>query len=350
MRGMALRTGAAAAFRGPASAALSVTLLIGLGAPGHARAETSSDDKALATVLFKEGRALLAGGQISLACAKFEESQRLDPGGGTILNLALCHEQAGLLARSWSELNEAAAFARRDRRPDREAIAVEHARVLERRLSTLTIVVPESVRTEGLRVERDGHEVGQASWSTPMPVDGGEHVVRVAARGKEPFESTVVIAKEGDAHTVEIPPLRDAAIAAAPAATPAAVSLVVAPSAPAVDPLVDRGPAKTSRRRALAFAVGGAGLAQLGVAGYFALRAADKHRQSDLNCPGERCDQTGVDLNHQAETAADIATVLTITGLASVATGVYLFATSRRISPHVAISGHGSMVGLAGWF
>ena len=98
---------------------------------------------------------------------------------------------------------------RRDRRGFREAIAVEHARALEPRLSTLTIVVPESVRTEGLRVERDDHGRTQASWSTPMPVDGGEHLVRVTARGKEPFESTVAIAKEGDAHTVEIPPLRD---------------------------------------------------------------------------------------------------------------------------------------------
>ena len=96
--------------------------------------------------------------------------------------------------------------------------------------------------------------------------------------------------------------------------------------------------------------MGGAGLAQLGVAGYFALRAVDKQHQSDLNCPGGRCDQTGVDLNDQAGTSADVASLLTITGLASVATGIYLFATSRRVSPHLAISGRGSMVGLVGCF
>jgi hypothetical protein len=322
---MAFLVGSAARVRGAAPA----ILLIVLGIPGRAWAETSADDKALATVLFKEGRAMLAEGQISLACPKFEESHRLDPSGGTILNLALCHEQEGRLARSWSELNEAAAFARRDRRPDREAIAVEHARALEPRLSTLTIVVPESARTEALRVERDGREVGQASWSTAMPVDGGEHIVRATAPGKEPFAGTVVVAKEGDAQTVEIPPLRGIASVAAPAATPAAVSLVAHPSAPAVDPLVDRGPPKTSGRRTLAWTVGGAGVAQLGVAGYFALRALDKHRQSDVACPGGRCDQNGVSLNDQAATAADVATVLTITGLLSVATGIYLLATSR---------------------
>jgi hypothetical protein len=329
--------------RGPVSAITSAIVLIGLAAAGRAEAETSADDKALATVLFKEGRALMAEGRLALACPKFEESHRLDPGGGTILNLALCHEQEGLLARSWSELNEAAAFARRDRRPDREAMAVEHARALEPRLSTLTIVVPASARMEGLRIERDGREVGQASWSTAMPVDGGDHVVRATAPGKQPFASTVVVGKEGDAHTVEIPPLQAIAAVVAPAATSASATVVA--------PLVDRGPAPTNRRRTLAWTVGGAGLAQLGIAGYFALRAADKRHQSDLACPDGRCDQRGVQLNDEAGRAADVATVLTITGLASVATGIYLLATSRRAPTlQVAISGHASMVGLQGSF
>jgi hypothetical protein len=63
----------------------------------------------------------LTEGRVSDACPKFEESHRLDPSGGTILNLALCHEKEGKLARSWSEFNEASAFARRDYRADREA-------------------------------------------------------------------------------------------------------------------------------------------------------------------------------------------------------------------------------------
>src|SRR5262249_28728261 len=107
MRRMALLVGSAAAIPGVAPAVLSAIRLAATATSGRARAETSADDKALATVLFKEGRAMMARGDISLACPKFEESHRLDPSGGTILNLALCHEQQGLLARSWSELNEA---------------------------------------------------------------------------------------------------------------------------------------------------------------------------------------------------------------------------------------------------
>src|SRR5215831_7829437 len=81
-----------------------------------AMAEPSGEDRALATVLFREGRALVASGKIAEACDKFEESQRLDPSGGTILNLALCHEMLGQLARSWSEFNEAGALARKEGR------------------------------------------------------------------------------------------------------------------------------------------------------------------------------------------------------------------------------------------
>ena len=85
-------------------------------AVGRAQAEPTADDKALATVLFQEGRALMSAGRIADACLKLEESERLDPSGGTLLNVALCHEQEGRLARSWSEFNDAAVVARRDGR------------------------------------------------------------------------------------------------------------------------------------------------------------------------------------------------------------------------------------------
>ena len=56
------------------------------------------------------------------ACLKFEESQRLDPSGGTILNLASCHEREGRLARAWSEFSDAATMAIRDGKHEREVL------------------------------------------------------------------------------------------------------------------------------------------------------------------------------------------------------------------------------------
>ena len=174
---------------------------------GRARAAPSPEEKALATTLFQEGRALMATQKYEEACPKLEESQRLDPSGGTILNLALCHERGARLASSWSEFKEAAMVARRDARQDREQEALSHVQALEPRLSRLTIVVPPSARVEGLQIERDGREIGPGAWSTAMPIDGGEHTVRATALGRDPFAITVAVAKESDAKTVEIPVL-----------------------------------------------------------------------------------------------------------------------------------------------
>ena len=40
-----------------------------------------------------------------------------------------------------------------------------------------------------------GHELARAAWSTAMPIDGGEHVIRASAPGREPYETKVTIAK-----------------------------------------------------------------------------------------------------------------------------------------------------------
>lgn len=291
--------------RRAALAASLVCLLAG----GRAAAEPSADDKALATALFREARALMGQGQTSDACLKFEESHRLDPSGGTILNLALCHEQEGKLARSWSEFNEAIAFARRDRRGDREAEATQHANKLEPRLSRLTVVVPAVVRVDGLRVERDGREISPASWSVAMPVDGGEHVVRATAPAHRPFATTIALPAEGGAATVEIPALAPTPPPAAPPPAADAPTLLVT----AVAPPPDRKP-----RRTAAWIAGGAGLAQLIVASYYGLETfnlkSDPTRQDD------------------AFRAADRSTALYITGLLTTAVGVYLYMTSRPTS------------------
>ncbi len=298
-----------------------VVLAVLLAGAGRLRAEPSADDRALATALFRDGRALMVAGRVLEACPKLEESHRLDPSGGTILNLALCHEQQGAIARSWSEFSEAIAFARRDGRRDREQAAAAHAGALEPRLSKLTIVVPERARTPGLRIERDGRELGQASWSIAMPVDGGDHEVRATAPGRRPFSTKAAIAPELAVATIEIPPLEVDPLATLAADPMLASRSVATPPAP---PLLS-----PKARRRLGWSAGAAGVVQLAVAGVFGLRAFDKRQQSDDLCPNGVCaNPSGPDLNNQAGRAADVSTILAITGLASVAVAVYLLMTS----------------------
>jgi hypothetical protein len=114
-----------------------------------APAEGESDERALATALFREGRRLMAEGRPAEACPKLEESQRLDPGGGTLLNLALCHELEGRTATSWSEFANALSIARRDHRDDRAAEAQRHMASLEPKLARLRLVVPADARCPG---------------------------------------------------------------------------------------------------------------------------------------------------------------------------------------------------------
>jgi len=329
-------------------------LLVILLLTGRAGAEPSPDDRALATALFQEGRQLMSAGDTAAACPKLQESHRLDPSGGTILNLALCHEQEGMLARSWSEFHEAIALAHRDQRGDREEVAESHVRALEPRLSKLTIVVPESSRVEGLRIERDGRELGEASWSTPMPVDGGEHIVRATAPGKRPFSMSIVVGNEADARVVEVP----AFVAALDLPPPVAI----APSSPDARMLGGAG-AKQDRgagvRRTLGWALGAAGLVQWGFAGYFGVQAFRKHAESNSECPEEHCSELGVELNDASKRAADASTVLALTGLATLSTGVYLLASSppgssvhgrSRKPPRLAVGSKGPMLVFQGRF
>src|SRR5262245_35009360 len=53
-----------------------------------------------ADALFKKGKALLGQQKYAEACKAFEESHQLDPAIGTMLNLALCFEGWGKIAKA----------------------------------------------------------------------------------------------------------------------------------------------------------------------------------------------------------------------------------------------------------
>ena len=185
-----------------------VTLAFGaLTVARPAAAQGADTDRQIAQQLFDDGRALLEARRYGEACTKFAESQRLDPGGGTLLNLANCHELEGKTATAWSEFRDALGQAIKDGRKDREDFTRTHIDALAPLLMRIVVRVPEQVAGRAPEINIDKSKLPPAAWNTPIPVDPGEHRVSVSAPGVEPWTTTVSVSEPGQTYVVELPSL-----------------------------------------------------------------------------------------------------------------------------------------------
>jgi hypothetical protein len=285
-------------------------------------ARPGDEDKALAATLFDEGHALLSQGEVPAACRKLEESQRLDPLPGTILNLAACHEREGLTASAMAEFREARALAERDHRGDRVAYADEHLRSIERRLSRLLIVVPPSADLHDLTITRDGVAIGRAAWGERIPVNPGAHVIEATAPHKQSLRVEVSVGPDADVQTVTIPALQDAPVGAPPRVLASPVTASAAP--PSLEhpaPERERG---LSKRRQWALVAAGTGVAGIVTGSVAGLGAIAKHDAPGAVCTGTPC-PAAVGLNGEAGFAADVSTASFAVGLVGLGLGAFLW-------------------------
>ena len=275
----------------------------------------------------------MAGGNYAEACPKLEESLRIDPALGTLLNLADCYERAGKLATAWSKYLELAAKARAAGQTERAQIGRRKAAALAPRLANLVIEAPAANRTPGLEVSRDGAVVGQSEWGAPIPIDSGTHTIDATAAGRSPWSASVDVA--GDASTVKVvvPEL-------APVVTEPASSQKDSPSSAL--PTSDRapgdehgprglGPRGLGTQKILAIVSGSIGLAGVGIGTFFGLQSMSKHSTASAACPRAQCpDASGSDLWNDARTSGNISTVAFIVGGAGVAGGLALWLTAPK--------------------
>lgn len=247
-------------------------LLLVLAQP--ARAQT---DSAAARALFAEGRQLMSADEYAEACPKFEESLRLDPGMGTQFNLAHCWEKLGRTASAWALFLDVAAAARASNQPEREAAAKDRASALEAKLTRLRIVVPEPAADA--KIFRDEQEVGKAAWGTAMPVDPGNHLIRVSAPGKKEWTHEVQLPTAARTFSITVPPLEELPVAQA------------APEETQPSPVLEARPAHgggSSGSSVTALVVGGIGIAALATGTVFALQGyADNREALELCRAGE---------------------------------------------------------------
>jgi hypothetical protein len=280
----------------------------------HGVALAQAGDPAAAEALFTAGRAAFDAGDYESACAKFAESQRLDPAAGTLTNLAACNERRGRLASAWENWREASSLLRSDddRRPGVEKRMAE----LEARLPRLVVrLAPGS--PAGVQVTRDGVALGPAAFDLPLPVDPGPHRIEVAAPGRAPkvYETR---AEESRLSELTVEP-------GAPL-----------PVKPATVPPARHDEAKSADAgrslRLVGYVTAGVGVGGIGVGTVTGLMANGKKQTIEDSCTkhgdGYTCPPEGVDASKSGKTLATVSSIAMISGLALAATGVVLVLVS----------------------
>jgi hypothetical protein len=256
----------------------------------------------LAQSLFEEARTLMEKGDYERACGLLAESERIDPGGGTLLNLALCHEKQSRIATAWAEYNEALSAAIRDGRKDRQDFASERIAALRPHLPYVIVVAP-PLPAPGLALQVDGADLPRATWGVAFPVDPGPHDVGASAPGRRPFSTHLASVAPGQTAEVRVPELEALA------------------SGPAVEA---RGLGAT-RLAPMSFVSGAVAIAGVGTSAVTGLMALSAQSSARDRCSATRdfCpDPSGRDDASRAVTLAWVSTVTLVAGAAAAAIAI----------------------------
>lgn len=316
-----------------------ILLMVSLSAP-VALAEPDGAQKAMANQLFDDAEKLIAVDRAAEACAKYAESQRLDPQLGTLLHLGACYERIGKTASAWAAFKDSADMAAR-RKDEREGAARERIADLEPKLSRLTIDVARDAPAT-IEVKKDGEPLGAAAWGSPVPIDPGPHVITARSAGYKDWQMTIDVPAGASAARVSIPKLE--LLQAQPLSPPAA-SVMVSPLPqsspyPAHDGQVaDSG----SSQQTLGYVLGGVGVVgiAIGTWGAVSMQSKVSDRNAANACSANAsctwADKTRIDgFTHDARTRAGVANAGFIAGGAALIGGVVLVVTAKPKESRVA--------------
>jgi len=300
-------------------------------APATARADGA--DVATADTLFREGRLAAEAGDYALACPKFEESYRLDPAAGTLLNLGDCEENRGQLGRAWKHFRQL--YDRLPATDDRKPIADARARAVELRAPKLRVVLSAAIPAN---VTRDDVVLSRAALGTSQPVDSGRHVIVVTAIGRREKRYEIVVA-DGEDKEISVSsgdPLEETK-------PPVVVTVLPLPL-----PLGTPPPKDGNVQRTAAFVVGGVGIATFVTGSIFGVVALSRLSSANAGCTGNVCaNQDAVNQFHGAQSFAIASDVTLGIGLALIGTAVFLALTAPHGS---ATSAHAMPIWMGGRF
>jgi hypothetical protein len=291
--------------------------------------------------LFLRGRKLINEGQSAEACIAFERSQKLVPTIGTLLNLGMCHSDAGRLATAHDYYRQAEVLATLQRDSRRREHAHNEAAALAPRRASLTLRIPVAADAQ-LDVRVDDAPLPREVWSNPMYIDAGEHRISVETGDHQVWRGSVLIV-DGNKHVIVIPEFRPPAAAGgarAEAVSPAQAAEVAAPTSSLVKahPELQHDTEGLGTTRSVALGIGGAGLAALGAGLVFTLRARSTYDDSSSECrSNDVCSPKGLALRDDAFADANRATVFGIAGGAAVVSAVVLWFVGKPSEPRLSL-------------
>jgi hypothetical protein len=294
-------------------------------------------DDASAAAQFDYGVAEMMAGRYPTGCAALAGSFRLDPRPGTLFTLAECDLKWGHTASALAGYEEYLALYSR-MSPDQKAKQSERARVAEGERRELEATVPRlsvqlpSGAPEGVRVERDDVVLGGPMLGAAMPVDPGEHVVRVTTADGRTREERVRL-EAGGARVV---------VAALPLAEPSETAAPVPAAAPS-----PQAPASHRTFMFIAIGVAGAGAVVAAVTGGLAL-SKKSTAASDCDADGACSSAAGVDAGNTAKGLANAETVAIVAGGVALATAIVLAMTEPKgggVTMSVGLRGAGAWIG-----
>lgn len=248
--------------------------------------QASAQGSAAAEALFRSAQKAAEQGDWVTACDRFEESNRLDPAPGTVLNIARCRERLEQWASAWENYRKAGELLPAGDRRGR--YAQSKAEELASRVPRLTLLppeVPDEVSDYTVLVEET--EYAQASLGLPLPFDPGTLRILVQAPGRETFE-VVVTLEEG----AEVEQRLE-------------LGAIVTSDGPPVA-LEDAAPSQRTKSphsampAIVAYTVGGLGAAAAAGGGIWA--AVELPKVAD-NCNDGRCNQVGADASARGRSA-----------------------------------------------
>jgi hypothetical protein len=271
--------------------------------------------------VFREARELLKQGKYDEACPKLEQSHRLDPALGTLLNLGVCYEEWGRVVSAWRVYRQVQIQAHEHAQFERETLAQERISALEPELPRIVLDFEGSLPTS---VSLNDQPLPSATWNRPMLVDPGTHHLEVRSPRHGVWTRHIQVQRAQSLRVV-VPVLATTAPKPTSALDPRRARQ--SPDGSSKDP--GQPPARNA-----AIVLGGLGAGAAIAGTVFGILAYSADASSDDECgPRGACTSAGRELRDKAHDQASLSTVAFGIAGASVAGALALWFTAPKAEP-----------------